>query len=175
MSMEDPKPATFKWPFYYRTYEDQKAIQIKPSHDKTNHFSIIWTKDKKGITSEQFQIMDRDIRAYLAAHNNKLTFRIIVACKNCTYGRFDDEFEALILRHRRENLAIFRGKDLTLGYNDVHAPLKLLEDWTDDRPIMFHIHSKSDTDDADLNAKWSNMTRSPRNTLIELEISIDER
>jgi len=168
------KVRQFRWPFCYRTYLSQRAIQIKPSHDKTNHFSIIWTKEKKNIKPEQFEVMDKGIREYLATHNNKLTFRVIVACKNCTYGRFNKEFEDLIMTYRNQNSAVFRGKDLTLGLNNEHEPLKLVEDWTDANPIMFHIHGRSNTGDEEIDSEWFDMMHSPRNSLVELDISVDD-
>lgn len=167
--MEEPK--IFKWSFYYRTYPSQRAIQIKPLHDKTNHFSIIWTKEKKNFTDEQFKEIDNVIREYL--QNNKLAFRIIVACKNCTYGRFNDSFEKLIIKYREKNKAIYRGKDLTLGLNKEHEPLKLVENWTEENPIMFHIHGRSETEDSDTDKQWFDMMHSPRNTIIELDMTFD--
>lgn len=66
----------------YRVYPKQCAIQLKPLHDKTNHFSIIWTKDK-GASKTSFSTIETD-------RNCNLQFVILRACANCTYGRFDD-------------------------------------------------------------------------------------
>lgn len=154
------EPVNLTWSFRYRAYKKQRAIQIKPAHDKTNHFSIIWTKNKKTISDEAFQEMDEGIRAYIA--NNGLTFRLIKACKNCTYGRFSDEFENLISQYRKK-YDIYDGKDLPLD-DPRHQHLKDTETWDADHPIVFHIHSKSSNND------WYEFMQSSQNSVLKLDI-----
>lgn len=97
-------PRFLEWDFCYRVYTKQRAIQFKPLHDKANHFSIVWTKDRKGLTLEDLNKMDEIIKTYIRSNGNVLTFRIIRACKNCTYGRFEQEFEDIILDLRKKFL-----------------------------------------------------------------------
>ena len=166
-----------EWDCVYRSYPKNRAIQIKPSHDKINHFSIVWAREKGQISESDFDAMDKGIRNYLHDHGGKLTFRIVKACMNCTYGHFDREFEDLIKGYRAVYHGIFAGKDLPLD-DQRHQHLKAEEaadfgpdgGWTAENPIIFHIHSRSNTQDAEKDARFSAMMRSERNTVITLNI-----
>jgi 2-oxoglutarate dehydrogenase complex dehydrogenase (E1) component-like enzyme len=59
--------------FIFRVYPKQRAIQFKPIHDKHNHFSIIWTKEK-ALSKEDFEIIRQEIVDYLQHQSNKLPF-----------------------------------------------------------------------------------------------------
>lgn len=156
-------PRVLEWKFYYRVYSKQRAIQLKPCHDKTNHFSIVWTKDRKGLSLEAFNKLDMMLRAYIESRNNVLNFRIIRACKNCTYGRFEQDFEEMILEMRK-NYPLCKNKDLTLD-DPKHQFLKTDEVWDEDHPIIHHIHSESD------DAVWVDFMRnSSRNSVLTLKV-----
>lgn len=141
------------WKFRYRVYKKQRAIQFKPFHDAQNHMSIIWTKGKE-LSKEQFDAIDAELRHYIQLHHNLLTFTILRACTNCTYGRFSDEFENLILSFRARYKGVFTGKDLTLD-DPKHAKLHELVEWSTERPIIHHVHGQSD------NADWEALFRGP--------------
>ena len=155
------------WDFRYRVYQKNQAIQFKPAHDKTNHFSIVWSKDKKNITEDAFNKIDKGIRKYLHQHGGKVTFTIFKACENCTYGRFEEEFEDLILGYRATNEGIYRGKDLPLN-DPKHQHLKQEVVWNEEHPIIFHVHSKSCTGDEELDTNWTAMMKMPLGTRVAL-------
>ena len=162
-------PRNMEWGFRYRAYKKQRVIQLKPVHDNTNHFSIIWTKNKKNMTEEHFNQIDQALREYIISNNNKMSFRIIRACKNCTYGRFEQSFEDIILGLRKQ-YDICAIKDLTLD-DTKHEFLKKVEVWDVDHPIIHHIHSKSETDDQDQDQIWTDFLRnSSRNSTLLLNI-----
>lgn len=159
------EPRFLEWEFYYKVYPKQRAIQLKPHHDKTNHFSIIWTKDRKTLTPEILTLLDKTLRDYITVNGNVLHFRIIRACKNCTYGRFEQEFEDKILDMRKQYPFLSRIKDLTLD-DPKHQFLKEHEVWDEDHPIIHHIHSESD------NPVWVDFMRnSSRNSVLTLKIT----
>lgn len=174
--------------FRYRVYPKQCAIQLKPLHDKTNHFSIIWTKDKKTLVKD-FPVIEAEIREFIMARKCKLQFTILRACTNCTYGRFDADFENLILDLRKRYPAIHRVKDLTLG-DPKHADLsaKMMEIgsvWDESHPIIHHIHGKSCTGDMIADSRWESTFRGPMSVdeiasgklfgnTVMLDISIEE-
>lgn len=149
--------------FRYRVYPKQCAIQLKPLHDKTNHFSIIWTKDKKALAKD-FPAIEAEIRKFITDRDCNLHFVILRACTNCTYGRFDTEFEKLILDLRRRYPAIHYEKDLTLG-DPKHAdlPAKMMTagmtPWDESHPIIHHIHGKSSTGDTIADSRWESTFR----------------
>lgn len=154
------------WAFRYRTYPSKRAIQFKPHHDKTNHFSIIWAKSKGDISQADFEAMDRQLRDYLIRCGGIVQFRIIKACLNCTYGRFDDALEQLVLGFRTTYSGIYTIKDLPLD-DPKHQHLKTDgELWDEAHPIIFHIHSKSD------DASFSAMMRGARNSVVTLRIDL---
>lgn len=155
-------PRFLEWEFRYRVYPKQRAIQFKPHHDKTNHFSIVWTKNKKGLSLYNLTLMDKILRNYIEAHGNTLSFRIIRACKNCTYGRFEQDFEDMILEMRK-HYPLCKNKDLTLD-DPKHDFLKQSEIWDEDHPIIHHIHSESD------DPIWVDFLRnSSRNSVLTLK------
>lgn len=51
-------PRQLEWPFRYRAYRKQRVIHLKPAHDKTNHFSIVWTKQRVQFTEDAFNAVD---------------------------------------------------------------------------------------------------------------------
>ena len=157
-----------EWNFRYRAYKKTKTIQLKPYHDNQKHFSIVWSKDKNLIALEDFNIMDTEIRNYIINNNYKLNFRIIKSTTNCTYGRFNAEFENLILKYRKiYNLCT--DKDLPLDKPD-HGHLKIEELWNEDNPIIFHIHSRDEKDEI-----WQNLLRnSSKDTILVLNIKLLE-
>jgi hypothetical protein len=106
-------------PWVLRVYKKQKAIQIKPPHNKHIHFSIVWGND---ITPEDFATMEKEIHTFLAK-TPKLSFRIIRPCANCTYGRFDESFEDLIMGFRKRFEGVSAKKDLPLE-NEEHQDLR---------------------------------------------------
>ena len=57
-------------------------------------------RDKNEISAEAVDAMGKALFAYLETHNNTLHWRPVIARNSCTYGRFDDEFEELLLKHR---------------------------------------------------------------------------
>ncbi len=176
-------PQTLHWPFIYRAYSKKRCIQLKPAHDKTNHFSIIWSKNKT-MTLEEFKIMDAGIRAYLTSktltsktetkEKCEMTFRIIKACKNCTYGRFEQEFEDLIIKYRNTYQSVSKEKDLNLGLENRNAHLKTEEIWDDEHPIFHHIHNKIRTED-EAGACFNDfLSYGPRNSILTLDIIMTE-
>lgn len=148
--------------FRYRVYPKQCAIQLKPEHDKTNHFSIIWTKDKKSLAKD-FPAIEAEIRNYITSHGNKLHFTILRVCTNCTYGRFDDRFEEMIINMRAKYPAIYTGKDLTIGdpkHVDLNKSLQILDiTWDESHPIIHHIHGRSKTGDVIADTRWESIFR----------------
>lgn len=126
-----------KWKFRYVVYKKQQAIQLKPTHNKHIHFSLVWFSEK--VSPEIFQQVENLVREWLINHHI-LRFTILRVCANCTYGRFDDEFESFIL-HLRDIYPLARKKDLPL--DDVnHSQLKERITWDEDHPIMHHISSR---------------------------------
>jgi len=155
-----------EWNFRYRAYKKSRAIQLKPYHDNQKHFSIVWSKNKNDISLEEFNLMDTKIRELLKEKNNELHFRIIKPTTNCTYGKFNKDFEDLIKQFRKDyKLCI--DKDLPLDRED-HQHLKKEEIWNEDNPIMFHIHSRDELD-----VKWQDLLRnSPKDTIILCKIEM---
>jgi len=64
----------------------------------------------------------------------------IRVCANCTYGRFDQSFEDLIIDIRNTYPGISTKKDLPLD-DEQHQDLKEVELWDEHHPIIFHIHN----------------------------------
>lgn len=162
-------PSFLSWPFCYRTYPDRQTIQFKPSHDKTNHFSIIWPVKKKAIAQTDFEVMDKRIRNYLAEHGHVIHFTIIKVCANCTYGRFESEFEELVLDCRKQYQGINIIKDLPLD-DTKHQHLK--EEgvvWDEDHPIAFHIHSRSRTGNEGVDFVFESAMKGPMNSTVVLK------
>lgn len=147
------------WSFRYKVYPKQRAIQFKPYHDKTNHFSIVWG-NKKEFSENDFITIEQRVREYLVSHNWTLTFTILRACTNCTYGRFDPEFEELILQLRRDYPFLSRKKDLTLG-DPKHTDLHQKVVWDEEHPIIHHVHGRSETGDAEIDKQWEQLFRGP--------------
>lgn len=141
--------------FIFRVYPKQRAIQFKPVHDKHNHFSIIWTKEK-ALSKEDFELIRQEITEYLQKHNNQLTFTIYRVCENCTYGRFDDDFEQLIFSFRKRFKGIYSGKDLPLD-DPKHQFLKDLVKWDEENPIIHHVHGQSKTE-----PRWEELFWEPK-------------
>lgn len=159
-------PRTLEWAFRYRAYRKKRCIQLKPWHDKSNHFSIIWTKQKDQISQDQFDIMDGLIRMAIAANKGILHFRVIRACKNCTYGRFDAPLEELIL-DLRKSYPLCADKDLTLD-DPKHQFLKETEPWDAEHPIMHHIHSAS------TNERWKDfMSNASLGSVLTMHIAME--
>jgi hypothetical protein len=156
----ETKPTT--WEFRYRTYQKRSVIQLKPFHDKENHFSIIWTKGKaqgKGLSKDQFDEIDNQIRNFIHAKGDRLVFTILRACTNCTYGRFDDDFEKLILDLREKYPEICHDKDLTLD-DPKHVDLHDKVLWNEKNPIFHHIHGRSETG-TEHDKNWELLFRGP--------------
>lgn len=167
------KPSLF-WSFEYKSYPKKRAIQFKPLYltkngkpDKDIHFSIII--GKKFLSIEQFNIIDNNIQDLLKLHDNIIPFRIIKACKNSTYGRFDSWFEDAILTIRTKN-SITCEKDLTFD-DERHQHIKDDElafgakAWTMDNPIMFHINQSRITDETPKNRQFKKfLSESPPNS-----------
>lgn len=159
-------PRQLTWSFHYRAYPKKRVIQFKPAHDKANHFSIVWSKQRAEFSLEDFNVMDAVIQTYLKEKNGVLSFRIIRACKNCTYGRFDDSFEQLILGFRATYPLLCRDKDLTLD-DPKHQFLKAVETWDETHPIIHHIHSESKDE------VWVDFLRnSSRNSVLTLKFEL---
>lgn len=179
-----------RWTFRYKCYKKQKAIQLKPFHDKGNHFSIIWG-EKRAISDKQFASIDSEIRDFIIQNFGcVLTFTIIRVCTNCTYGRFDQDFEKLILslREKHKNF-VSRKKDLPLSdpkHIDLHD--KIL--WDESHPIIHHIHGRSQTNDKQMDKEWEKLFHGPLtqaepptgnindvlfNTKVKIDIIFDEK
>jgi hypothetical protein len=155
-----------EWLFRYRAYKKQRKIQLKPYHDKEKHFSIVWCKEKNEISLEEFEYMDNKIRELMKEKNNQLQFRIIKPTTNCTYGRFDADFEDLI-KDFRKKYKLCREKDLPLNHVE-HQHLKSEELWDDLNPIFFHIHTKDESD-----IVWQDLMRnSPKDSIISCNIEM---
>lgn len=155
-----------EWKFRYRAYRKQRKIQLKPEHDKDKHFSIVWCKEKNEISIEEFEYMDMKIREMLKEKNNELKFRIIKPTTNCTYGRFDEDFEDLI-KEFRKSYKLCIDKDLPLDHEE-HQHLKDSELWDEENPIIFHIHTKDDTDPI-----WRDLLRkSPKDSIMICKIEM---
>jgi hypothetical protein len=155
-----------EWQFKYRAYKNKRCIQLKPIHDKEKHFSIVWTRSKNDISVEEFKIMDEKIRELLATKNHELQFRIIKPTTNCTYGRFDSEFEDLILGFRKL-YKLSTEKDLPLDHSE-HQHLKTDELWDAENPIMFHIHTRDESD-----IEWQTLMRnSPKDSILKCKIEM---
>lgn len=122
--------------------------------------------------------MDKGIRDYIASKSNVMTFRIIKACKNCTYGRFEQEFEDLIIGYRNTYSSVSKEKDLNMGLENRNAHIKDEEVWDDEHPIFHHIHGKGTTkrdklDDDIVDARFNEfMSYSPRNSLLTLDVAM---
>jgi hypothetical protein len=155
-----------EWAFRYRAYRKKRCIQLKPWHDKSNHFSIIWTKQKDKISEEQFDRIDTMLRSIIAANRGILHFRVLRACKNCTYGRFDANFETFVLELRK-SYPVCTNKDLTLD-DPKHQFLKETEKWDADNPIVHHIHSAS------TNERWTDfMANSSLGSILTMHIAME--
>jgi len=180
------KPSLF-WKFQYRSYSKNRAIQFKPLNltkngkpDKDIHFSIII--GKKFLNVEQFTMIDIDICDLLKQHDNIIPFRIIKACKNSTYGRFDSWFEEVILAIRQK-FSITCEKDLPLGFSHAKTPDErhqhIKDDelafganaWTVDNPIMFHINHSRITDETPNRQLKKFLSESPRNSHLLLDFN----
>lgn len=133
---------TMEWPFYYRTYPERCIIQFKPCHDKGNHFSIVWPETKGSISHHDFQEMDKQVREYLARNQGRVSFTIIKACANCTYGRFDEPLETMLLGFRDKYKGLNKVKNLPVN-DPQHQHLKDHVVWDETHPIAFHIHHRS--------------------------------
>lgn len=153
-----------EWQFRYRTYPKQRAIQLKPYHDKANHFSLVWPESKRSISEADFAAMDAAIRAYLEQCGGVLRFTIIKACLNCTYGRFEPGFEQLVLGFRAHYPGINAGKDLPLD-DPKHQHLREDGFWDDAHPIAFHIHNRYAHGDPALDAAFNAMAKGDMFTL----------
>ena len=155
-----------EWQFRYRAYKKQRCIQLKPIHDKEKHFSIIWSRSKNDISVEEFNIMDEKIRELLENKNYVLQFRIIKPTTNCTYGRFDQEFEDLI-KGFRKTYKLNTEHDLPLNDSE-HLHLNDEEAWDTENPIIFHIHTRDDQD-----PEWQNLMRkSPKDSILKYKIEM---
>lgn len=148
------------WKFRYRSYKKQRVIQLKPHHDAENHFSIVWCKGKK-LTVDEFAFIDNKIRMFIQNNDSSLTFTILRACTNCTYGRFQQSFEDMILALRDEYPQLCTNKDLTLG-DPKHVELLNLVRWDEKHPIMHHIHARSNTGNSDIDSEWERIFRDPK-------------
>jgi hypothetical protein len=130
--------------FQLKHYKKAASIQLKPTDDISTdperpvHFSIAWfrgtgdlSKDKqREATAALFATLKRVVEE----NGNALTFTIVKACENCTYGHFDDPFEAAVL-DARGSVPFCTDKNLPF---DKHPELST------ERPLMFHIaHSRS--------------------------------
>jgi hypothetical protein len=148
-----------EWQFRYRTYPKHRAIQLKPYHDKGNHFSLVWPESRRSISDADFAAMDAEIRAYLVQCGGVLRFTIIKACMNCTYGRFEPGFEQLVLGFRARYPGINAGKDLPL--DDLKHQHLRDEDgfWDDAHPIAFHIHNRYEHGEPALDAAFNAMAK----------------
>ena len=163
-----------RWPFVMRVYgkkTKQCAIMFKPynvqhpvdvsDYDKNNHFSIIWAKKWRNVPDDMFERFAAEIEMYLRSHT--LSFRIIKACLNCTYGRFCNEFENMILQFRKECPELSTAKDLTFD-DPKHQHLKDEELWTQDYPIWAHIHNRTGP-----NADFNSFMQGPRGSVLTLD------
>ena len=155
-----------EWKFRYRAYKKERKIQLKPFHDNQKHFSIVWCKSKADVSLDDFILMDTRIRELITLNGCKLSFRIVKPTTNCTYGRFDSDFEALINQFRHM-FTLCTDKDLPL-HREEHQHLKSEEVWDESHPFMFHIHSRDETDVA-----WQHMMRdSPKDTIVTCDIEL---
>lgn len=112
------------------------------------------------LSSDDFDKIVKRIKDLIIEKGNVLTFTILRACTNCTYGRFDDDFEKLILCLRDEYPVICKDKDLTLG-DPKHQELHTLVCWDEKNPIFHHIHGRSNTGNEDLDKQWEAIFRGP--------------
>jgi hypothetical protein len=129
--------------FVLKHYKKGASIQLKPKQDISTdparcvHFSIAWFKDATLSKEEQRRataLLFERLSAIVTEKQGRLTFRVVKACENCTYGHFDEEFEAAVVQARKE----------TVFCADKNLPLEKHTELPQDVPIMFHIaHSRS--------------------------------
>lgn len=85
-------------------YEPKKrsvAIrQIPKTVEHRRYVTLLLCRDKAEISVEAVDVMGQALDAYIRTHNNTLHWRPVVCRNSCTYGRFDEEFELLLLKHR---------------------------------------------------------------------------
>jgi len=74
--------------------------QLPKTTENRRYMTLLLCRDKTEISAEAVQAMGEALDAWIKAHDNTLHWRPLVARGACTYGRFDDEFEELLLRHR---------------------------------------------------------------------------
>lgn len=132
--------------FVLKHYRKKATIQLKPKTDISSnksrcvHFSIAWFKTND-ISKEQKREISRklfeELCECLEKLENRLEFRIVKACENCTYGHFDKVFEDIVSVYR-EKYPLCTEKNL---------PLEQHPEVPQDKPIMFHIGHSISTDD----------------------------
>jgi hypothetical protein len=137
--------------FVLKHYKKGATIQLKPVEDISTdparcvHFSIAWFANQnkldqnKSSSKEEQRLITAQLFSmlidYLKTTNNKLSFKIVKACENCTYGHFDTPFEDIVSHTRQQHNSLNTEKDL---------PLHLHPELPQNVPIMFHIaHSRS--------------------------------
>lgn len=130
----------YNFQFNYWSRKKSRAIQFKPNHDAENHFTILRV-DKKEFSAQDFHQVDALIRAYIREHNYQLLFTVLRVCSNCTYGRFEPDFEKLIYEIRKTYKGVSAAKDLTLD-DPKHVELKEMVLWNEEYPIIHHIHGR---------------------------------
>jgi len=62
--------------------------------------TLLLCRNKAELSADAVDAMGKDLDQYIRSHGNTLKWRPIVARSHCTYGRFEDEFEELVLKHR---------------------------------------------------------------------------
>lgn len=126
-----------------RLRDNQKEDIVSPKGMPV-HFSICWFKSGCGISKAEqreiarqfFSELERFFETRPAGHT--LTFTTIKKRPSCAYGKFDDDFEQLVIKLRKRWPEVSAAKDLPF---EQHPEL----DEEALSPIMHHVqHSKSE-------------------------------
>lgn len=91
-------------PFHYRFYKKKSKFICLRSLDGERHFTLVHIRDqdRKEFNNSEWNKINYQIKKYLEEHEWKLIFTPYQACRNCTYGYFEPEFESLIESIRKQ-------------------------------------------------------------------------
>lgn len=94
----------FLVPFDYRFYKKKSKFICLRSLDGERHFTLIHVKDqiRKDFPNNEWDDVNEQIKNYLEKNDWKLKFTPQIACRNCTYGFFEKDFEELIYSIRKK-------------------------------------------------------------------------
>lgn len=81
-----------------------RQLQADVTDGVERRYMTLLLARKGQVTKAHSKAMASAIQEYLDAHDGILHWRPMVVRRNCTYGRFDEEFETLVLRERAKCL-----------------------------------------------------------------------